>query len=85
MRGVLEALRHFKLTLLGRQVNVYCDHESLSQPLGPRVKTAHRKMAAWVDELLHYGVKVIYTKGARHPADWFSRDVASQLPVPESH
>lgn len=77
MRGVLEALRHFKLILLGRQVNVYCDHESLSQPLGSRVKTQHRKMASWIDELLHYGVKVIYTRGKNQGgADYMSRDVA---------
>jgi hypothetical protein len=80
LRGILEALRHFKLSLYGRTVMVYSDHESLSQAKVGNPKTQHRKMAAWIDELQHYGVKIIYTRGKNTPtADWFSRQVVDYL------
>jgi hypothetical protein len=84
LRAILEALRHFKLMLYGRQVLVYSDHESLSQSKVANPKSQHRKMAAWIDELQHYGVKVVYTKGKNTPAaDWFSREVVDYLSQPE--
>jgi hypothetical protein len=80
LNAMLCSLRHFKLTLLGRQVMVYSDHESLSKSLSANTKTQHRKMAAWVEELQHYGVKVVYTKGRNQGmADWLSRPVAAYV------
>jgi len=84
LRGILEALRHFRLTLYGRNVLVYSDHESLSQSKVANPKSQHRKMAAWIDELQHYGVRVIYTRGKNTPAaDWFLRQVVEYLSQPE--
>jgi hypothetical protein len=84
LRAILEALRHFKLMLYGRQVLVYSDHESLSQSKVANPKSQHRKMAAWIDELQDYGVKIIYTRGRNTPAaDWFSRQVVDYLNQPE--
>jgi hypothetical protein len=41
-------------------------------------------MAAWIDELQDYGVKIIYTRGKHTPAaDWFSRQVVEYLNQPE--
>ena len=59
---------------------VYCDHKSLSLSLCANPKAQHRKIAAWMDEMQQYGVKVVYTKGKNQEmADWLSRPVAEWL------
>lgn len=79
--AIVLALKRWRVWVLGRQIDVYTDHQSLTHFMVANRRPEVQRLTNWLESLLEFDLHIHYLKGEDNTvADYFSRCV---LPAQE--